>query len=346
MTGTASSNVQPANASRHAIVVVNARAGTVLEMGIDTFGQRVSEGFRRVGWQARIDAVQGEGLSEAVRQAVAERPDLVVVAGGDGTVTGLLPVLRGIDVPVGILPLGTWNLLARDLGLGRSLEEDVAALAGGQRQPVDLVALNDLVFHSNAGLGFFSTMAREREEARRRFPFSRVAAILWAGLRTVLFSRAVHVEISGADVGGEGPRRSVVADAVLVTNNRFEGTPWHRPRLDEGVIEVHLLRAPGIGSRLRCALAFARGTWRDLPHLDSILAREIEISRPGRRVSRLAVDGERRRLRGRLHFRIEPRALALVARAQAPEDPSDGRDATAEKSADRERDSASGVLLP
>jgi diacylglycerol kinase family enzyme len=171
------------------------------------------------------------------------------------------------------------------------------------------VALNDTSFHSNAGLGFFATMAREREEARRRFPFSRVASILWAGLRTVLFSRAVHVEIAG-----DGPRRDVVADAVLVTNNRFEGTPWRRARLDEGVLEVHLLRAPGLASRLRCALAFARGTWRDLPHLDSLVAREIDITRRGHRRSRLAIDGEQRKLSGRLHFRIEAQALPLVAR--------------------------------
>jgi diacylglycerol kinase family enzyme len=324
--------------ARRAIVVVNARAGTLLEIGLPAFTQRVVAAFDALRWKAQVVAVDGAGLAEALKQAAGMSPDLLVVAGGDGTVAGLLPVLRDLKRPVGILPLGTWNLLARDLGLGGTLEEDVAALAGGRRQAVDLVALNDTAFHSNAGLGFFATMAREREEARQRFPFSRVVSIAWAGLRTVLFSRAVHVVVAA-----DGPRQDVVADAVLVTNNRFEGTPWRRPRLDEGVLEVHLLRAPGIAARLRCAVAFARGTWRDLPHLDSLVARDIEISRPGRRRTRLAIDGEQRRMGGRLHFRAEPGAIELIAREGSQEE-GDSR-VNAEKSAGTERDSMPGVLL-
>ncbi len=128
------------------------------------------------GVQARCDAGR-------------DNPDLLVIAGGDGAVTGLLPVLREIDGRVGILPLGTWNLLARDLGIGQSIEADIAALTSGRPQPVDLGLLNDVPFHSNAGLGFFATMAREhplgRAASRQTGPRAdhrRIAALLAPGV--------------------------------------------------------------------------------------------------------------------------------------------------------------------
>lgn len=295
------------DAPRRAEVVFNRRAGTVLEQGEEPFRRALAEAFAAHGVEAKVTAVAPEELEAATRRAIEAAPDLIVVGGGDGTVSKLLPVLARSQAPIGILPFGTLNLLARDLGLTQDVRETVASLAGGRAVAVDLAAVNGRPFHSNAGLGLFTAMAREREQARRTLPGSIRIGYALAALRAVLRSRAVTVEIEA-----DGQCRTLVADAVLVTNNRFEGTPWLRPSLDEGMLEVHLLDAGGLGGRFRALVAMARGTWRELPRLTSLPAREVTLRLRRRRFS-VAVDGEIQRFRGELHCTIRPRALRLLA---------------------------------
>ena len=104
-----------------------------------------------------------------------------------------------------------------------------------------------------------------------------------------------------------------MADAVLVTNNLFEGSPWRRPRLDEGLLEVHLLAAPGFVARTRAALAVMTGEWRALRHLTSLRAARVTLRRPGRGRTRVSLDGEVTLQRGALAYAIVPQALRILA---------------------------------
>ncbi len=150
-------------------------------------------------------------------------------------------------------------------------------------------------------------MARERENARKLIPSSIKLGYALATLRTLWRSRPLTVLVEA-----EGEKRVLHADAVLVTNNRFDGTPWLRERLDAGVLEIHLLQARGLSGRFRAILAMARGTWRELPHLQSLTATQVTIRLRRRRRRSVAVDGEVRRMSGELDFAIRPAALELV----------------------------------
>lgn len=299
--------------SAKAIVVVNARAGTVLAAGQKAFDRRIVAAFASHGIEARIVSVKGREFGRAVADALAQTDALAVIAGGDGTISRVLPLLARAKGRAAIMPLGTINLLARDLGLIGDLDAAITSIATGERAIIDLAEVNGRPFHSNAGIGIFAMMAREREVARRRFPFSRVLGFAWAASRTLLRSRPLTIEVTR-----EGRHDSFVSDAVLVTNNAFAGSPWQRPRLDEGLLEVHMLSAEGHAARLRAAVAMASGSWRDLPALTSFTASEVEIRRPGRSRSTVAIDGEVTRIANPLRFKIRPAALTLP-RAAKPE---------------------------
>jgi diacylglycerol kinase family enzyme len=294
-----------------AVVLVNRDAGAVLENPTQ-LESKITEAFAARGVAADLWLVGGRELPQAFRSAAAMQPSLVVIAGGDGTVSGLLPEMMAAEVPLAILPLGTLNLIGRDLGLGGDLDADIAAILDGSDVACDMASVNDRPFHSNAGLGFFTTMARERQRARRRFPLSRKLGFAWAAVRTVLTTTPVGIDYRTPDGVSHA-----VADAVLVTNNRFFGASWARDKLDEGVIEIHLLRASGLLGRLRAATAVLRGTWRDLPSLTTLAATEVTISRRRRTRMRVAIDGELVRLRNPLQFRVLPRALVVRAPASA-----------------------------
>jgi diacylglycerol kinase family enzyme len=289
------------------IALVNARAGEVLQRGQEAFGAAITDGFRALGVDCEVRFVPPRRMAGALRRADAGKPDAVLIAGGDGTVNHLLEHLTEVDAPIGLLPLGTLNLLARDLGLSGPIADILPQLARLSLRRVDLGEVNGELFHSNAGLGFYVRMARAREHARRTLPFSKILGLAVASFRSVWAHRPVAVDITV-----DGQVETHLADAVLVTNHHFEGADWRRARLDTGLLEIHMLRATGLLGRLRAGIAVYRGTWRSLPHLESRSASSITVRRHGRSRSTITLDGEVYRVRNPMHFRSRTGALRLV----------------------------------
>lgn len=287
-------------------VVINAHAGRVLAAGAEAFRDELARAFAAHGMAAEIVYARGPAIRTELRQTFRFPYMLPVIAGGDGTLMEVLDECIACGRPIGYLPLGTMNLLGRDLGLTGEIAHDVAIIARRHARTVTLGLVNGTSFHSNAGIGILGVMARERESARRRLPFSRPLSFAWAALRTLLFARPVVVAV---DV--EGERRTMRADAVLVTSNRFEGMPWRRPRLDGGMLEFHALRAPTILARLGMLLAVLRGRWREHPGLTTLETRSVRIERRDRRVSSVAIDGELRRIRGPIEISVAPDAIRI-----------------------------------
>jgi diacylglycerol kinase family enzyme len=295
--------------ARKALVLVNNRAGTVLEKGHETFEGEIVRLFGLNGVEAEVAGVDPGAFAETFA-AKTDRDgfDLIVLAGGDGTVNAALPHLTSDAPPVAVLPLGTYNLIGRDLGTAADLPSAVAAIAAGSPVRVDLGQVNDRLFHSKVGLGWFVKVAQERQEARRRFPFSKLAGTAFALAKALVHSRSIRISY---DVAGEV--RETTAVAVLVTNNRFDPDTIARPRLNEGLLELHFVSAPTILSRLRTLLAVARGRWRELPNVQSVATDRAIITLRGRRSGRVAVDGEIVRMGFPLTLASRPRAAELVA---------------------------------
>jgi diacylglycerol kinase family enzyme len=242
------------------------------------------------------------------------RPALWVAAGGDGTVRSVAAWALEAGAELAVLPTGTRNHFARDLGLPLALDEAVALLAGGQTRTVDVGDLDGELFLNNASLGLYTrfVLVREHEERRPGLKlWPALAKAAWHALRT---SRDLEVRLH-AD-GGELCRRTPV---LLVGNNRYtvEGLErGKRERLDGGRLSVFVLRP-----RSRAALAWfglralfgAVSPGRDFDTLDTdtlaVAARKPELD--------VALDGEVLRLPTPLRFRIRPAALRV--RVAAPE---------------------------
>lgn len=301
---------------RHFIIVANARAGTVLEAGADGFARQIEAAFQSVGCTAEVRLVQPRDIDATLTEAINSGDGVPVIAGGDGTINGVLPILVEAPGPVGVLPLGTVNVLGRDLGLAGPIEEQVEALCRGRPVAMDVGLLDDRMFHSISGLGFFALMAREREFARRRFPGSRLLAFAFAFTRSFLFTRAIEV-----DIALSGERRQVEADAVLVTVNCFDGPNWQRGNLAGGLFEVHILNAGGLYSRAKAALSVVTGGWRTSPHLTSLTADSVTLTRRDKRRGHVTFDGEVERRAGALSYRLLPRAITVIADRELPESP-------------------------
>jgi diacylglycerol kinase family enzyme len=287
-------------------ILINSDAGSVLEADRAAFTTRIVESFGQYGYEAALIFVAGPDLRSEFSRLAEDKNHLIVVAGGDGSLNAILPEAITTQALLAVLPLGTLNLMGSDLGLTGVIEDDVAAIAQGIDIECDAIMANDTFFHSNAGLGFFVTMAAERQAARLKFPFSKKFGFAWAAVRTILGSKKVEITYTNEDCA-----TNAMADAVLVTNNRFFGMPWRRHSLNDGVMEMHLLRAPTLMQRLKVIVAVARGTWRDLECLTTFSVDTLTIRRPRRKVVRIALDGEIITLENPLKFVVLPGALRI-----------------------------------
>jgi diacylglycerol kinase family enzyme len=289
---------------RKVFVILNARAGTLLDRDPAEVKRQVETALRGPGREVEVMLAQGRAITRNIAQAAKGGYDTLIVGGGDGSASCAAQHLANTPIALGVLPLGTLNLLARDLGMPTDPAEALAALADAHPQPIDLATLNGRFFHSISGLGFFSQMARAREEARD-LP-TRLLRLGAAALRA--FNRTGRLQIE-FDV--DGRRRSMDAYAVLVTCNRFGGTDWRRSALDGGTLEIHVAEDEGALARLKAGFEVLTGSWRTDPAIHSYTAQTLRIASPRRRVF-VATDGELARERVPLNYALAPRALTVL----------------------------------
>jgi diacylglycerol kinase family enzyme len=290
---------------KRVLVLLNARAGTLHDAGAARVVDEIEAALKPRCEDVDIRLLQPQQLNGMIAQAALGPHDTVIVGGGDGSASAAAAAFAASDKVLGVLPFGTMNLLARDLGMPRDPHEAVAALATARPRRIDLAEINGRPFHTLSGLGFFSQMARAREEVRDH-PLGRFASVVLAWFRALRRTGPFT-----ADIVVEGRRQQVRALALLVTNNRF-AADWRRPRLDEGELELHLVEDEGALTKLKAGAALLTGAWRDEQGVRSITARDITIT-SRRRHTHASTDGERVRERLPLRYRLLPAALTVLS---------------------------------
>jgi diacylglycerol kinase family enzyme len=293
------------------LVLLNARAGTLLSGGISNPVETVEAAFEDAGHSAEVRLVDPEGMGAALDEAVTSSHDTIIVGGGDGTFSHALEKLATSGKTLGVLPLGTMNLLGRDLGFpSMELGEMAEALANGEVRKFDLARINGRPFHTLCGLGYFSRVARAREQTRFNFPLGRLLSVIMSVWRSIMKTGRLRLSI---DV--DGRRIDARSYAALVTNNRI-GNDWHRSLFSEGVLELHLMRSSHFAHRAKAGFGLIAGRWREGDAIESFAGHEITISSARTRVW-LAVDGELRREPMPLRFTIEKAAIQMRVPAAA-----------------------------
>jgi diacylglycerol kinase family enzyme len=267
------------------LVLVNPNAGIAGEDATDVVKHR---------WPRAtvVHPKPGADLIEQLADEVSSGPGdirAIGVAGGDGTVAAVAAVAAEFRLPLVVVPAGTLNHFARDIGV----DGIDAAVARAHRW-----------FVNTASLGGYPEMVRLRERLEKRgWPKWPAAAVsLHRSLRR---AQPIRMSVNG---------RSHLVWWLFVGNGTYSPkgfVPTHRPVLDSGMLDVRYLRADVPYSRLRFVLATLTRTLhtshvyrqRDLAELDVRLLDDVE--------RRIATDGEVGPLGSRFRFRSRPSALAI-----------------------------------
>jgi diacylglycerol kinase (ATP) len=236
--------------------------------------------------------------------------DAVLVGGGDGTLNAAVQGLVGERLPLGILPLGTANNLARTLGIPFDIEGAAAIAAAGHRRRIDLGLVNDRYFFTTASLGLSVHITEELSgEHKRRWG---VLAYAVAALRVVARAPGFHAEIAW-----EGGRRRARTMQIVVGNGRYYGSALpvaEDAAIDDARLDLYSLEVRHWWQLLRLLPALRSGRHGEKEQVEAIRATAFEVrTRTPRDID---VDGEIG-ARTPARFRVVPGALEVFAPARA-----------------------------
>ncbi|HVR69646.1 MAG TPA: diacylglycerol kinase family protein [Vicinamibacteria bacterium] len=296
-----------------AVVLLNAAAGSVASTGVAAVGVRVSNALARSGLAADVRPVDSRSVAAEVRAAVAARPAVVIVGGGDGTLSSAAGVLAGGPTPLGILPLGTKNHFARDLGLPLDVEAAAGVIAAGRVRRVDVGEVNGRVFLNNCSLGVYPDLVRDRETQKTREDRGRGPAMLrasWNALR--------RFRVRTVTLRADGRVWRVTTPLVFVGNNRYETrlpALGRRNALEDGQLWLYVARDVSRLGIVRLGARMLLGRLERARDFEALSATELEL-RTRRSHLRLAVDGEVLPMVSPVRWRVRPEALAVLATAE------------------------------
>lgn len=291
--------------TRKIAVIINAAAGSVRGQNLC---QTVTAAFEQQGIQAQAVMARGDTQRRVARAFREEGFSVIVAGGGDGTVSAIAAELVGQEAALGVLPLGTLNHFACDLGIPMRLEDAVTLLCTGKPITVDVGVVNGLIFLNNSSLGLYADQVRIRQRWQPKI--GKWPAMIFASL--LMLMRFPYLFIT-AEFNGTRIRRR--CPMLVVSNNEYilaPGNLTQRERLDRGTLGLYLLQDVGRAGILRLVLHSLMYDLEEAASIESHRATEITVTLRRKRV-KLALDGEIYRLAPPLRYRIMPGSLRVIA---------------------------------
>lgn len=238
-----------------------------------------------------IDVVKGFDVFAEVRSRIDRGEKLFVAAGGDGTINTVVQPLVGTEAQLGVLPVGTWNHFARDLGIPMNWREALEVAVGGETRQIDVGRVNDHFFMNNMSLGMYPEMVRHRERLRRFGKWRAYAKATSAALKKF---PTVALTIDSAH-----HLQTVKTQVFMISVNPYDlgrrGVLAPRKTLDGGTLAVYWLpEMPK--ARFTIALArYIRGKVRDEGGIRWLQTAHLKVQTATSPV-RVGMDGEIKKL--------------------------------------------------
>jgi len=252
-----------------------------------------------------IEVPKSRFASKQVKRALDDGAELLLVWGGDGTVQQAIDTMAGSETPLAILPAGTSNLLATNLGIPQDIEQAVSIGLGGERRKLDVGRFNGERFAVMAGAGFDAAMIQQADGTLK----DRLgrAAYVWTGsqnLRAKPFKAKIEVDGVPWYAGG--------ASCILFGNvgRLFGGIEvFQNARPDDGRLELGVINAEGITDWMRAIARTAVGHPEQSPLVQMTSGKKIKV-KLSRKVLYEVDGGDREKVKS-FTVKVQPAAITI-----------------------------------
>jgi diacylglycerol kinase family enzyme len=297
------------------VLILNASAGSGCTREVaETFVDK----FRTCGLDASVTlAKDGSALAKAAEDAVRHGSKIVVAGGGDGTLNAVASAMVGTDIVFGVLPLGTLNHFAKDLGIPLDVDAAIRTICEGHRAKVDTGEVNGRIFLNNSSLGLYPDTVRHRELQQSRLGRSKWLAFFWAAVTSLRRYPFLQVTLS---VNGQSHRQRT--PFIFVGNNEYvmEGFKiGARTRLDTGRLSLYFAKGTSRVGLLLLAVRAVLGRLRQSTDFVAFLENSLRIESRHKKL-RVSTDGEVNLMSTPLVYRSRPASLNVFVPRKAAED--------------------------
>ena len=242
-----------------------------------------------------------------IRDRMREGRSLFVAAGGDGTINSVIQPLIHTDAILGVIPVGTYNHFAKDLGIPLAWRDALEVVVSGETKPIDAARINDRFFVNNVSMGLYPELVARREEKGRDYP--RWKARLYAAYATL--QKYPHVAVT---LDTEHHHEVIRTHMLMISNNSYDlsrlGIEAPRRALEEGRLSVYWLPHVPRLALTRFVAHYLAGRVRDTPGFRSFRTSQIKVQSSKRHLH-LGIDGEVVTMNTPLVITIVPQSLSV-----------------------------------
>ena len=250
-------------------------------------------------------------IKSIVRKLSEEGYTTIVAGGGDGTVSAVAGAITdlGLQIKLAVLPLGTFNHFARDIGMPLTLPEALDVIVKGKTTYIDIGKVNDTYFINNSSLGLYPKIVKYREEFRRK-GWHKGLAFIGACISILKKNTSLTIEF---DL--ENKKTSKRAQFIFIGNNKYEMVGLlsigQRKYLDQGALSLCIAKDVSNLKLLSFGFHALKGTLVEQKDFNVVGLKECIITSKKTFVD-VSHDGEISKMKTPLHYQIMPKALLVI----------------------------------
>lgn len=293
-------------------VIVNKNSGTVLRLGEETVTKMLYDALgERIHSFHMIEGSQMCGKIDRLTQSDSRS---ILIGGGDGSATCAAELLQGSDVHFGVLPLGTMNLLAQDLGSAPTFEETMARFKTLKEDTIDMGLVNGRMFLCSAVVGLVPESAVVREEIRETGSIEAAARFMGTIAKGMVGSISQDLFLRQSEHDAPVPLNTT---SLIISNNRFTCKPedisarFARDTLKDGYLAVYSAAPKDIIDGLRLLMKMWQGQWQDDQSVIAFETPELIVDAAEKEIL-VSLDGEPVKMHAPLKFKLHRQSLSVL----------------------------------
>ncbi|MEO5914777.1 MAG: diacylglycerol kinase family protein [Luteolibacter sp.] len=271
---------------------------------------RLKQIFTGRGHSVDLRVVEPDQLEAALKGKAESAGEVLIVGGGDGTITTAARLLHGTEKTLGVLPLGTFNLEARDLNIPLDPFAAAESLLDAETLPIDLLKVNGEYCLCTTVIGFYPALAKARESFHGSSWWVKSLRIAREIATVAVASPALNLTISAE--GKTYHRRTRLTAFSPGSYEESVGLIPQRKNLASGKLTAYVSEHLSRGQMLHAALGYLTGKLLDMEKMTKIESSEIILDVKRRKTIPAMIDGEILRISLPCRLEILPRALNVL----------------------------------